>query len=304
MTEFANIKNSILVVDDDTLNISALISILGQDYKVYAEKNGKNCLATAKRLQPDLILLDVIMPEISGFDVIQSLKNDLAVRDIPVIFITGKSSTEDEVQGFSLGAVDYIAKPLNAAIVKTRIQHQMRIINQSRRIGLLLEAEKINDLPWELISAASGIAHWDVNVDWELGLLNPMSEVRWKKSFVTLLGFKGEHLNEQGELVNDFPNILKTWVDLMHPDHVEQIGKEIHAHMTDPTGKTKYDSTYPIKVKLPDGSFDWQWFRATGTTFFNEEGKAIKIAGTFENVDKVVKLKQETDKKPLDNPPK
>jgi len=161
----------------------------------------------------------------------------------------------------------------------------------------LEEAERLkNDLPWELISAASGLAHWDVDVDWNLGLLNPYSKVVWKKSFVSMLGYVGEHINEQGDVVNDFPNTLKTWADLIHPDHAKRVSMELLAHLTDPTGQNKFDSKYQVQVKLPNGSFDWQWFHATGTTFFNKEGKAIKIAGTFKNIDREVKLEHEAER--------
>jgi|GEM_PF-5692756 len=293
-------KNSILIVDDDTTSLTALMHILDEDYTVYAEKNGESCLDTAKSLMPDLILLDVMMPGITGFEVIRLLKKDDAVKDIPVLFITGKNNPGDEVKGFALGAADYIAKPYHTQVVKMRVQHQMRIINHARKIERMKESEEKSNLPWELISAASGIAHWDVDVDWDLGLLSPYSEVRWKKSFIAMLGLKGEHINERGETVNDFPDILKSWTDLMHPDHAEQTGEEILAHMTDPTGETKYDSTYLVKVKLPDGNFEWQWFRATGTTFFDAEGKAVKIAGTFENVDKAVKLNEAAERTRLE----
>jgi len=121
------LKNSVLVVDDDPLNIKALMHILNQDYNVYVEKDGNTCLESTKRLKPDLILLDVVMPEISGFDVIKQLKNDADTENIPVIFITGKDSPEDEAKGFSLGAADYIYKPFTPADIKMRIKNQLRL---------------------------------------------------------------------------------------------------------------------------------------------------------------------------------
>jgi len=126
--------NTILIVDDDPMNLRMLTTILREDYTVFAEREGKSCFKSAVGLQPDLILLDVIMPDINGFSIIKLLKEEPTTRDIPVIFITGLSEAEDEVKGFSLGAVDYINKPFNEHVVKMRVQHQIKIINLIREI--------------------------------------------------------------------------------------------------------------------------------------------------------------------------
>jgi len=126
-------KNSVLIIEDDAMSITALVHILGEVYTISAEKDGLRCLGLAKKLQPDLILLDIMMPEISGFDVIKALKDDAETKNIPVIFVTGKNDPEDEVQGFSLGAVDYINKPFSKDVVKARIEHQMQIINLKKK---------------------------------------------------------------------------------------------------------------------------------------------------------------------------
>lgn len=135
--------NSILLVDDEAMNITALMHILNQDYKIYAEREGTNCLVAAKNLRPDLILLDIMMPGIDGFEVIRQLKADDDTKDIPVIFVTAKAGAEDEVQGFSLGAVDYVYKPFSAPIIKTRVRHQMNIVNFTRREREAMQAQKI-----------------------------------------------------------------------------------------------------------------------------------------------------------------
>jgi len=127
-------KNSILIIDDELENIKALKFILGKDYTVYAERVSKEALGTVKRLMPDIVLLDVIMPDIDGFEIIGYLKAEKTTKDIPIIFVTGRTDSDDEVKGFSLGAVDYINKPFSAPVVKMRIAHQMKIINQMREI--------------------------------------------------------------------------------------------------------------------------------------------------------------------------
>ena len=126
--------NSILIVDDEVLNITALTCILKPFYTIYVSKDGASAINTACDLKPDVILLDVIMPDLSGFDVIQSLKENEETKDIPVIFVTGQTDKTDEEMGLSLGAADYITKPFEAPIVKLRVKNQIQIVNQMRLI--------------------------------------------------------------------------------------------------------------------------------------------------------------------------
>ena len=230
---------------------------------------------------------------------LQKFTEPIGTKSILVVpILMGK-----EFYGF-IGFDDFINERVYTKEEEDVLRYASRLIANAfrrnetiKRNRELEEAERLKkDLPWELISAASGLGHWDVDVDWDLGLLHPQSKVIWKKSFVTMMGYEGEHVNEKGEIVNDFPNILKTWVDLVHPGHAERVGTELYAHLTDPTGQNKFDSKYQVSVKLPNGSFEWQWFHATGTTFFDEEGKAIKIAGTFKNIDREMKLEQEAER--------
>ena len=121
-------KRTILVVDDAPVNISLLSNILSSDYRVKAATSGEKAIEIAqKEPQPDLILLDIVMPGMSGYDVCEQLKKDSATAAIPVIFITAKTTTKDEQRGFELGAVDYITKPISPAIVKARVQTQLAL---------------------------------------------------------------------------------------------------------------------------------------------------------------------------------
>jgi len=135
--------NSVLIVDNDAAVIRVLMSILNQDYTVYAERDSRNCLDVVKRLQPDLILLDILMPEVDGYEVLKTLKEDGDSKDIPVIFVTGLTESENELKGLALGAADYINKPFNAPVVKMRVKNQIKIVNQMRKIQSLKEAEEI-----------------------------------------------------------------------------------------------------------------------------------------------------------------
>ena len=125
----------ILVVDDTPENIDLLRGMLSPEYKVKAATNGKKALQiAANEPQPDLILLDIMMPEMDGYEVCRQLKQDTHTAQIPVIFITAKTATEDEQYGLELGAVDYITKPFNPDIVITRVRTQIALYQQSRQL--------------------------------------------------------------------------------------------------------------------------------------------------------------------------
>ncbi|MDR1776214.1 MAG: response regulator [Desulfovibrio sp.] len=125
-------KGSILVVDDENFNLLTLNKILTPAYRVFTAKSGEQALKLLEMNLPDIILLDVVMPGMDGFDMIAQLKAEERTARIPVIFITGLDNEVDEEKGFLLGAADYIRKPFKEAIVKARITTQMRIVRQMR----------------------------------------------------------------------------------------------------------------------------------------------------------------------------
>ncbi|MCL1074553.1 response regulator [Shewanella dokdonensis] len=123
---------TILVVDDTPENIDILVGILGNDYKLKVAIDGPKALAVAKRDPPDLVLLDVMMPGMNGYDVCSELKKDPLTAHVPVIFVTALSEDADETLGFQLGAVDYITKPVSAPIVQARVKNHLALYDQKR----------------------------------------------------------------------------------------------------------------------------------------------------------------------------
>ncbi len=121
-------KQSVLVIDDTVDNLTLMQALLKDRYKVMAANNGERGIKIAQSDDPpDLILLDILMPGIDGYEVCRRLKGDAATRDIPVIFLTAKSEVEDERKGFELGAVDYITKPISPPIVLARVHTQLTL---------------------------------------------------------------------------------------------------------------------------------------------------------------------------------
>ncbi len=128
-------KNTILIVDDDPVNLAVLNDYLcNNDFKVLAAEDGENAIKQADYLKPDLILLDLMLPDIDGFDVIKRLKANRRTRDIPVIFQTVAAETAHKVKGFELGAVDYITKPINLEELLVRIDTHITIRNLQRNL--------------------------------------------------------------------------------------------------------------------------------------------------------------------------
>ena len=156
-------RNVVLVIDDETANIIALTGILSPLYEVYAAKNGTDALMLAETHLPDVILLDVLMPEMDGYEVIAALKSLKSTRDIPVIFITGLNNPDAEKKGLALGAADYILKPFNPEIVKLRVQIQIKLVNHIRALEERDELERqlnlIRELEAGLIAAKEQAEH-------------------------------------------------------------------------------------------------------------------------------------------------
>jgi len=140
-------KNTLLIVDDENANLKVLTHILGSEYTIFTATNGLNALQKAKELQPDLILLDILMPGMDGYETLFTIKNTDETKRIPVVFITGLDSEEDEEKGLSLDAADYITKPFSVPIVKLRVRNQIQIVNQLRTIERLSMIDQLTNLP-------------------------------------------------------------------------------------------------------------------------------------------------------------
>ncbi|MCP4110154.1 MAG: response regulator [Desulfobacteraceae bacterium] len=135
-------KPDILIVDDEPENIRILATLLKEKYSPIAAINGLKALELVnKGNRPDLILLDVMMPEMDGYEVCNRLKSDKNTRNIPVIFITAKSEPEDEIRGLESGAVDYIRKPFDPEVVEARIH--LHLLLKQQRDNLSKDVEQL-----------------------------------------------------------------------------------------------------------------------------------------------------------------
>jgi len=140
-------KNKILIVDDDAGNLNKLVRLLRRDYTLYVAKDGYKAVEVANRHLPDLILLDIIMPEMDGYEVVAALRAHDDTKNIPIIFITGLDSEEDEELGLALEVADYISKPFRDGIVRLRVENQIKMVNIMRTIEKMSYIDALTGLP-------------------------------------------------------------------------------------------------------------------------------------------------------------
>lgn len=140
-------KSKVLIVDDQVINIMALANILKPEYEVIIAADGMTAIEAAEKHIPGIVLLDIMMPEVDGFEVLIHLKESETTKNIPVIFITGLDATEDEEKGFMLGAVDYITKPFHSTIVKARVKTHLKMAEYISAIERLSMVDTLTELP-------------------------------------------------------------------------------------------------------------------------------------------------------------
>ena len=136
----------VLVADDDPVNRQVLAELLKPEYTVLLAKNGEQALERAARHAPDLVLLDVMMPDLNGYEVLRRLRADPHTERISVIFISGLDRPEDEANGLKMGASDYIAKPFNATVVMARVALHLQLVRQRRMLERLANVDGLTEL--------------------------------------------------------------------------------------------------------------------------------------------------------------
>lgn len=139
---------TILIVDDQPTNIHVLAALLKKDYRILTATRGEKALELAAQPpQPDLILLDIVMPEMDGHEICFRLKNAEATKSIPIIFVTALGEEQDEEHGLNLGAADYITKPFSPAIVRARVRNQINLKLRTDRLEQVAMQDGLTQIP-------------------------------------------------------------------------------------------------------------------------------------------------------------
>ncbi|HIJ60671.1 MAG TPA: diguanylate cyclase, partial [Nitrospirae bacterium] len=142
-----NEKQRILIVDDVTLNIQLLNDVLKDEYEIFFSTNALDTIVMAEKNKPDIVLMDIMMPDINGYELCKQFKENPLFRDIPVIFITALDEIEHESKGLKLGAVDYITKPFNPEIVKLRVSNQLELKRNRDILSNLSRIDGLTGIP-------------------------------------------------------------------------------------------------------------------------------------------------------------
>lgn len=285
---------SIMVVDDTPHNISILFDALTHyGYQVLTERDGKSAIEQVKTTRPDLILLDVMMPGMDGFETCRRLKNDPTTRDIPVIFMTAMTETIDKVNGFNMGAVDYITKPFQLPEMMARVQTHLTIRHLQHELELANERleQRVSERTQELTSALAELAELKNQLQQENTYLQ--DEIRVTGGF--------------GDIVSQSPafaNVLKK-VEQVSPAPTTVLllgesgtGKELLARAIHQRSQRKNKPLIKVNcAALPPTLFESELFGHEKGSF---TGASVQKIGRFELADGGTIFLDEIGEMPLD----
>ena len=176
-------KKKILIVEDETINLNILVEILRDEYSLILEKNGTRAIERAKNQMPDLILLDIMLPDLDGYSIISAFKNNEQTKEIPVIFISSLNDVKDEEKGLMLGAVDYIVKPYNASIIKARVRTHMKLVTQRKLLERIALLDGLTEIPNRRSFSERFALEWDRGVRNNKPLSLIIADVDYFKQF-------------------------------------------------------------------------------------------------------------------------
>ena len=229
-------KHNILIVDDESTNVAILVEMLEEKYNLLGATDGETALEIANSDEDvDLILLDIMMPEMDGYEVAHRLKHNKKTADIPFIFLTAKSDLQSVVKGFQEGAVDYISKPFSKEELLARVDNHLQLHNLSGELLNALDALHISEERLRFAIEGVGDGLWDWNLQ--------TNEVYFSKQWKEMLGFGEDELASN----------LDEWKNRVHPEDLDQVYADITAHIE---GKSDtYRNEHRVKCK--DGSYKW-----------------------------------------------
>ena len=294
MTDLNN--STILIVDDSEENIDILLETLGELYDICVATDGESALEIVAEDHPDLILLDILMPKIDGYEVCKRLKASKLTQNIPIIFLTSLSEARDEKKGLDLGAVDYIAKPINPALVRARIKNQLELkLHRDRLEDLVNKRTKaLKNAQQSLIRAArlesvgqlaAGVAH---------EVKNPLAIIQMGVDFLTAETsgkdqVVDEVLTDMGDAVKRADTVILGLLDYSRDSELDHsvgninhvIERSLHLvnHELSKRGiATKLD----LSGELPDFLMDFNKLQQVFVNVFVNSAHAMGQDGTLE----------------------
>ena len=271
-------KNDILIVDDEIPSLRLLTELLEKEgYKVRPAEKAQTAIDSARAKPPSLILLDVRMPEMDGFELCRCLKQDKRTQHVPIIFVSALQDIEARIQGFESGGVDFISKPYHEPEVLARVRTHMRLhrmqqhleqlvdertseLSESRasleqKVRALQESEQTYELA--VSGSAAGLWDWDLRID----------KVYYSDRLKELLGYAPD----------EFLDTLDEFWNRLHPDDYETVRLAVDQHL-------KERVPYIIDFRLQTKSGEYRWFHARGQALWDETGKATRMSGSITDI--------------------
>jgi PAS domain S-box-containing protein len=256
----SDIKATVLIVDDEPVNIEVLFPLLEETgHKILFATDGNECLEIAGRGRPDLILLDIIMPELDGYETCRRLKRNSNTQDIPVIFLSALDDEESILNGFAVGGVDYITKPFREAEVRARITAHLTIVKQRKALADLNRRLSESERQLKEAEAVAGIGSWELDI--------ATNRCKWSDNQYRLFGY------EPGEV----DCTLERFKRHVLPADLDRTLKAISECIDH---KTPYDIEYRYITK----SGDVRHAHATGQAERDADGNPVRIYGTFQDI--------------------
>ena len=290
--QFNAAEHTILVVDDVPDNLRVLSSTLNeQGYRVRCARDGSTALMAVKANPPDLILLDVNMPGMNGYEVCQQLKAMLQTCDIPVIFISALDDVLDKVKAFDVGGVDYITKPFQVQEVLVRVKSQLALQAAKKEIynlNAVLEqriqqrtadlATANQELQLEVAERKQAQQSLQESEEKLESILNSLEEVVWSVCASTgkLLYLNPVAQKVYGRPICDFFNHPSLWLEVVHPEDRETVERSYQTLLEQGQKQVEY------RILRPDGEVRWLSFRIQ--VIYDKKGIASRIDGIFDDI--------------------
>ncbi len=254
MSVYTTEQSVILIVDDTPTNLEMLLDFLEDSgFKVVVAEDGESAIEMAEYAPPDLILLDILMPEMDGFETCRRLKTNTATQDIPVIFMTALSDNLDKVKGLNLGAVDYITKPLEHEEVLARVNIHLRLRNLTKRLTQQNECleQEIQQRRWvedELRYRWAELAEWKNRYE---ALIQASGQILYDwNSHTNELIYGGNLEQILGYSLEEMSGGLNRWIELVHPEDRNLFNEEIDRVLS-----TKEPFHLEFRVCRKDGTY-------------------------------------------------
>lgn len=253
----------ILVVDDTTHDLRLLVTILAEaGYHTRVAQTGQEVLRSTELCQPDLVLLDVNLPDIDGYALCQQLKANASTAQLPILFISAADQVENKVKAFEAGGVDYITKPYQIKEVLARINYHLtyqRLQYQSEDQNRQLRQQEER---WQLLTQGTG----DGIFDWSM----TTGVVEMSAQYLTMLGYEPSDLPP--------PRRCDTWLNLLHPEDRDRVLALQDAYLRRQI--PIYEAEYRLRCK--DGSY--KWILARGQATWDEAGIPIRMVGVHQDI--------------------